>query len=186
MARAATVLKGLVRPMTASSMLNMLCILSPWWASFIGSSVPSCTCMQTNGSNIRMTQLSTQYTHNLYVNVCERAHVLYDTHCQPLCGGYNNTSFAGPAMWLITVPMSQAMWWRPGRVRVPCIELAIQQWDYIVHTHHTVHKRMSTPGPRLHLGTCYCLMMLIHPPYITLEWPEFYACKMGYSASLAG
>ena len=39
----------------------------------------------------------------------------------------------------MSVCVCGARLWRPGRVRFPCVGLVIQELDYIMHTHHTVH-----------------------------------------------
>ena len=94
--------------------------------------------------------------------MCVREHM--SPCCQPPRGGYGNASLACLVMWLMVAPpLSQAVWWRPGRVRVPCVSLAIQQWDYIIRkSYHTVHKKVLAPRPSLHSVPCYCLTMLIH------------------------
>ena len=95
-----------------------------------------------------------------------------------------NTTLACLVMWLMVAPLSWAVWWKPGRVRVPSVGIVIQKWDYIIHTHHTVHKRVLEPGQALTQVTAIVLQYSSTFPEVTLAWPKFYACKMGYSASL--
>ena len=61
----------------------------------------------------------------LCVCVCARVCVCACGVCVPSRGGHGNMSFACLVMWLVAAPLSQVMWWRTGRVRDPCVVLAI-------------------------------------------------------------
>ena len=51
-------------------------------------------------------------------------------------------------------PLSQAIWQGPGKMRVPCIKLAIQQWNCTMHMYHTdtLHMMLLVPEPSLDSG----------------------------------
>ena len=68
---------------------------------------------------------------------------------------------------------------RPGRIRVPCAGLAIQQWDYIIHTYSS----FSAQEDACISTSCYVLQCSSTLPEVTLARPKFYAYKMGISAS---